>query len=70
VSYFDSYVKALELPGGRVVESVSSCEGDEYDVVLIHTLHPDFDLESIKECEIVIDASYRSGLKRGTAILA
>ena len=70
VSYFDPFVKELTLPDGRVIEGDPSCDGGAYDMVLIHTLHPDFDLATISECEIVMDASYRSGLKRGTVVLA
>jgi UDP-N-acetyl-D-glucosamine dehydrogenase len=70
VSYFDPHVKTLVLSDRKVIESVASCDGGAYDMVLIHTLHPDFDLATISECGIVIDASYRSGLKRGTVVLA
>ena len=70
VSYFDPFVEALTLPDGDILRGVSSCNSGDYDVVLIHTLHPDFDVASTGECDIVIDASYRSGLKRGTVVLA
>ena len=70
VSYFDPLVPTLLLPDGTVIESEASCDGSAYDMVLIHTLQPGLDLRSITQCAIVIDASYRSGLKRGTVVLA
>ena len=70
VSFFDPYVEALELPNSRIVLGAESCDGSAYDAVLIHTLHPGTDLQSLAECEIVIDATYRTGLQGGAAVLA
>lgn len=70
VSYYDPYVTSLRLPDGRLMTSEAECEGREYDALLIHTFHPETDLHAIVSCDLVIDATYRTGLKAGEVVLA
>ncbi|TWP52730.1 nucleotide sugar dehydrogenase [Lentzea tibetensis] len=59
VSFHDPLVPTLELPGGRVLESVRDPRGVDWDLAVIHTIHPGFDYQWAHECPVVLDATYR-----------
>ncbi len=58
VSYFDPLVPEVPLPGGAMTGE-SDPQGPDYDLVLIHTLHPGVEYDWAAECPRVLDATYR-----------
>ena len=57
VHYFDPLVPALTVPGGHVLSSEPS-PGTDWDLVIVHTMHPGVDYSWAQECR-VLDATYR-----------
>ena len=57
VHYFDPLVPVLRLPGGGELTSEVS-PGMEWDLVIVHTLHPGVDYSWANMCR-VLDATYR-----------
>lgn len=57
VHYFDPLVPSVTLPGGRILHSESS-PGAQWDLVIVHTIHPGVDYSWVSECT-VLDATYR-----------
>jgi UDP-N-acetyl-D-glucosamine dehydrogenase len=57
--YFDPLIPEVELPGGVKLFSEKEPSGREWDLVLVHTVHPDVDFSWISECSNVIDATYQ-----------
>lgn len=59
VSYWDPLVPLLPLAPDRVLASEADPRGQDYDLVLMHTLHPDTAHEWVLDCPAVLDATYR-----------
>ncbi len=57
VHYLDPLVPALTVPGGHVLES-ETAPGSDWDLVIVHTLHPGVDYSWANVCR-VLDATYR-----------
>jgi UDP-N-acetyl-D-glucosamine dehydrogenase len=58
VSYFDPLVPEVSLAGGQRLVSVTAPRGADYDLAIIHTLHPGGGSAWASECPRVLDATY------------
>ncbi|MFE2581079.1 nucleotide sugar dehydrogenase [Streptomyces sp. NPDC059378] len=58
VRFTDSMVRAARVAGG-IQESLIAPQDHEWDLVLVHTVHPDADLAWLKDRDDVLDATYR-----------
>jgi UDP-N-acetyl-D-glucosamine dehydrogenase len=59
VSYWDPLVPLLPLARDRVLASEPDPRGQDYDLILVHTLHPDTTHDWVLSCPAVLDATYR-----------
>jgi UDP-N-acetyl-D-glucosamine dehydrogenase len=59
VAYHDAFVPSIRLGDGAALESVADPAGQEWDLVVLHTLHPGVDHGWIGGYANVLDASYR-----------
>jgi UDP-N-acetyl-D-glucosamine dehydrogenase len=59
VAYWDPLIPTLRLPDGHVLTSVTSPRGQDYDLVLVHTVLPAGETAWVYDCPIVVDATYR-----------
>jgi nucleotide sugar dehydrogenase len=59
VSYYDPLVPVLALPTGSVMASVASPRGADFDLAIVHTVHPGADYSWVPDCPAVLDATYR-----------
>ncbi|MEW2501062.1 MULTISPECIES: nucleotide sugar dehydrogenase [unclassified Amycolatopsis] len=57
VEYHDPLVPELKL-GGRSFQSNPDPHGTDFDLVLIHTVHPGQSYDWIEHCPLVLDATY------------
>ncbi len=57
VHYFDPLVPTLTVPGGHALSSDTD-PGSDWDLVIVHTVHPEVDYSWALGCE-VLDATYR-----------
>jgi UDP-N-acetyl-D-glucosamine dehydrogenase len=67
VHYFDPLVPDLTLPGGQTLSSEAS-PGADWDLVIVHTLHPGVDYSWAQSCR-VLDATYRFDAAPGRAVV-
>ena len=58
VSYYDPLVPAIALPGGTMT-SVPAPQGADYDLAVVHTVHPGVDYQWVADCPRVLDATYQ-----------
>lgn len=59
VAYYDPLVPDLELTGGRRLRSVAGPAGADYDLAIVHTIHPGVDYAWVGACPRVLDATYQ-----------
>jgi UDP-N-acetyl-D-glucosamine dehydrogenase len=59
ISYYDPLVPSMRLDDGRVMASDASAPETEWDLVLLHTVHPQLDYDFVSRCPVVLDATYR-----------
>jgi UDP-N-acetyl-D-glucosamine dehydrogenase len=59
VSYYDPLVPGLTLPGGQSLTSVAAPRGEDFDLAVIHTLHPGVSYEWVARAPRVLDATYQ-----------
>ena len=59
VSYYDPLIPTLALPDGQQLSSLAAPYGPDWDLAVIHTLHPGIDYAWVKECPRVLDATYQ-----------
>lgn len=59
VAYYDPLVPTVRLPDGRELRSEEAPRGGDYDLALIHTLHPGIGYGWAKACPRVLDATYQ-----------
>jgi nucleotide sugar dehydrogenase len=59
VYYTDPLVPSIQLPDGRLMASAISPEESEWDLVLLHTIHPQHDYSWVSRSATVLDATYR-----------
>ena len=57
VHYFDPLVPVVALPGGHVLGTEVD-PGSDWDLVIVHTIHPGVDYSWVGDCH-VLDATYR-----------
>jgi nucleotide sugar dehydrogenase len=69
VAYHDAFVPWIRLGDGAVLESVADPGGQEWDLVVLHTLHPGVDHGWIAGYANVLDASYRLDVIPHRAVL-
>jgi nucleotide sugar dehydrogenase len=62
VSYSDPFVDAIMVPTAGVLSSNSAAHEQSWDLVILHTLHPNVDYLWLEGHRAVLDATYRSGL--------
>lgn len=59
VGYHDPLVPDVRLPTGQVLTGEADPKGADWDLALIHTLHPGVDYAWATDCLRVLDATYR-----------
>lgn len=59
VSYYDPLVPTASLHDGRVLRSAAAPAESDWDLVLLHTVHPQEDYSWLSSCPVVLDATYR-----------
>ena len=59
VHYWDPLVPVLPLAPDRVLVSEPEPRGEDYDLTLVHTLHPEVCHDWVRACPAVLDATYR-----------
>jgi nucleotide sugar dehydrogenase len=59
VDYYDPLVARVTLPSGTALEGAQQPIGGDFDLALIHTVHPRHDYGWVAACPIVVDATYR-----------
>ncbi|WP_031464991.1 nucleotide sugar dehydrogenase [Sciscionella sediminilitoris] len=67
VSYHDPLVDSFPSADGVLLRGVSLPQQQNWDLVLVHTLHEGIDYDWLADCPLVLDASYR--LPRTTGLL-
>jgi UDP-N-acetyl-D-glucosamine dehydrogenase len=68
VAYHDTFVPSIRL-GDDVLDSIADPGGQEWDLVVLHTLHQGIDYGWIRGCANVLDASYRLDVVPHRALL-
>jgi UDP-N-acetyl-D-glucosamine dehydrogenase len=58
VSYHDPLVPVVQTPEGQLMRSVAAPSGADWDLVVIHVVHPDTDYRWVRGCPSVLDATY------------
>ena len=59
VAYHDPLIPVLDLPGGPQLRSVAAPRGPDYDLAVVHTLHPGLDYTWAHDAPVVLDATYQ-----------
>jgi len=59
VGYYDPLIPSVPLPGGQPMSSLDAPYGPDWDLAVIHTMHPGLDYSWVKECPRVLDATYQ-----------
>jgi nucleotide sugar dehydrogenase len=59
VSCYDPLVPVIDLPGGGVMDSVAAPEGGDFDLAVVHTIHPGVSYAWVADCPRVLDATYQ-----------
>lgn len=61
VSYFDPLVPILRLPSGQEIRTLRTPHGADFDLAVVHTLHPGTGYSWVAGCPLVLDATYEFG---------
>jgi UDP-N-acetyl-D-glucosamine dehydrogenase len=59
VQYHDRLVPVIRTPHGQLMRSVAAPSGADWDLAVIHVLHPRTDNGWIGDCPRVLDATYQ-----------
>ncbi len=59
VAYHDPLIAQVTLLDGSRLESIAEPDGAEWDMVVMHTVHPGFDYDWAKSCPQILDGTYR-----------
>jgi nucleotide sugar dehydrogenase len=59
VAYHDPLLPAIELASGKRLLSQADPDGADWDLVLVHTVHPGHGYEWVRRCPRVLDATYQ-----------
>jgi UDP-N-acetyl-D-glucosamine dehydrogenase len=57
--YYDPLVPHIELPTGLHMQSEEAPAGSDWDLAIIHTVHPNQDYSWVRDCPRVLDATYQ-----------
>ncbi|MGH3998895.1 MAG: nucleotide sugar dehydrogenase, partial [Pseudonocardiaceae bacterium] len=69
VQYHDPVVPVIRTPDGQLMSSVAAPSGADWDLAVIHVLHPGTDTEWIGDCPRVLDATYQfNGAPHGNVV--
>ncbi|HXP20780.1 MAG TPA: nucleotide sugar dehydrogenase [Streptosporangiaceae bacterium] len=69
VRYYDPLIPDIQLDDGRSLRSEPEPWGAEWDLAVIHTLHPGVDYSWVQDCPQVLDATYQfDGAKRRAVV--
>ncbi|MDQ3762044.1 MAG: nucleotide sugar dehydrogenase [Actinomycetota bacterium] len=58
VAYYDPLVRNIRTPQGRLMRSVAAPSGADWELAVIHVVHPDTDHSWIRDCPRVLDGTY------------
>ena len=58
VHFSDPLIPSVRLSGCRTINGIYDPHGEDYDLVIVHTVHPGESYEWAKDCPLVLDASY------------
>lgn len=59
VSYYDPLIPRLQLTDGAELVSVPLPRGADWDLAVVHTIHPDVGYSWVRDCPRVLDATYQ-----------
>lgn len=59
VYFYDPLISRIDLPNGSAMDSVRDPSATDWDLAVIHTIHPGFDYQWAHQCPVVLDATYR-----------
>ncbi|MGE5289596.1 MAG: nucleotide sugar dehydrogenase [Micromonosporaceae bacterium] len=59
VAYYDPLVSSVRLADGQVLETERAPRGVEWDLTIVHTVHPGIDYSWAHDCPRVLDATYQ-----------
>jgi UDP-N-acetyl-D-glucosamine dehydrogenase len=59
VHYHDPLIAEVELPEAGSLRSEQVSDGSDWDLALVHTVHPGFDYRWVRDCPRVLDATYQ-----------
>ena len=59
VAYHDPLLPAIEIPSGERLLSEAEPDGADWDLVLLHTVHPGHEYDWVRRCPRVLDATYQ-----------
>ncbi len=59
VSFYDPLVPVLRLPSGQEIRTVREPRGEDFDLAVVHTLHPGVSYAWVAACKQVLDATYQ-----------
>ncbi len=59
VGYVDPLLPAVCVPGGTVLRNEAAPRGVDWDLAVIHVVHPGHDYSWVRECPRILDASYQ-----------
>jgi UDP-N-acetyl-D-glucosamine dehydrogenase len=69
VSYYDPLVPVLGLPSGQEIRTLRSPHGADFDIAVVHTLHPGVSYTWVAGCRQVLDATYEFGTAPHSAVV-
>ncbi len=69
VSYYDPLVPVLRLPSGQEIRTVRAPRGADFDLAVVHTLHPGVGYTWVAGCPRVLDATYEFGSAPHSAVV-
>ena len=59
VSHYDPLIPVLDVPGLPSLTSVSGPRGEDFDLAVVHVLHPGYDYSWVTDCPAVLDGTYQ-----------
>ena len=59
VEYHDPVVPQVRLRDGRLIDNLPAPKGADFDLAVIHTLHPGIDHSWAQDCPQILDATYQ-----------
>jgi UDP-N-acetyl-D-glucosamine dehydrogenase len=67
--YYDPLLPQITLPGGQVLRSQDAPRGTDWDLAVIHTVHPGIDYSWAQDCPQVLDATYQFDIAPHRAVV-